>query len=88
MRALADALGERRDPDVSIETLEGFAAEMESGERRGIASLIEHFKREQEAANQRLAPFVTEKRLRLLRAELADLADAARDLAAGERPPR
>ena len=54
VRALADALGERRDPDVSIERLEGFADQMESGENRGIASLVEHFKLEQEVADQRL----------------------------------
>ena len=33
VKALADALGERRDRDVAIEPLEGFAAEMASGER-------------------------------------------------------
>ena len=32
VRALADALGERRDPDVSIESLESLAGEINSGD--------------------------------------------------------
>ena len=85
VRALADALGERRDPDVSIEMLGRFANPPGGGDQRGIAALIEHFKGEQEAANERLAPFVTEERLRLLRADLGELAGAARRLASAER---
>ncbi len=81
VRALADALGERRDPDVSIESLERLAGEIKSGEDSRITALIEHFRREQMAANERLAPFVAEGRLRLLRADLGELAAAARELA-------
>ena len=82
VRALADALGERRDPDVSIETLERLAEEINSGDDPGIVALIEHFRREQAAANERLAPFVAEERLRLLRSDLGELAASARKLAA------
>ncbi len=82
VRTLADALGERRDPDVSIEMLERFAGGMGAADRRGVAVLIEHFRREQEAANERLAPFVTGKRLRRLRTDMDEITGAARDLAA------
>jgi len=84
VKALADALGERRDPDVSIDALEAFSAEVGVSDRRGVAVLIEQLRSEQEVANERLQPFVTEKRLRRLRADLRKLAEAARKLAAQE----
>jgi CHAD domain-containing protein len=87
VKALADALGERRDPDVSIETLERLADQAGIADRRGVDALIEHFKREQEAANVRLRPFVTEARLQGLRADLRQLTSEARELIAAERPP-
>jgi CHAD domain-containing protein len=82
VKALADALGDRRDPDVSIEMLASFSAEVGTGDGSGVAVLIEHFRGEQEAANERLAPLVTEQRLQRLRADLGKLTSAARDLAA------
>jgi CHAD domain-containing protein len=87
VKALADALGERRDPDVSIETLERLAGQAGIADRRGVDALIEHFKREQEAANERLGPFVTEARLQGLRADLRQLTRAARELVGVERSP-
>ena len=60
VKALADALGERRDPDVSIETVERLAGQAGIADRRGVDALIDGFRREQAAANERLAPFVTE----------------------------
>ena len=85
VKALADALGERRDPDVSIETLERLADQAGVADRRGVDALIAHFKREQEAANARLGPFVTEARLQSLRADLRQLTSEARELIAAER---
>jgi CHAD domain-containing protein len=84
VKGLADALGERRDPDVSIEMLVSFSVEVEARARSGVAVLIEHFRREQVAANERLAPLVTKERLRRLRADLAELTSSARDLATGK----
>ncbi len=85
LRALADALGERRDPDVSIEALEGLAAEIGRSEDRSIAALVERFQEEKEAANERLARVVSEVRLQRLRGDLGELAGAAREFGAGGR---
>lgn len=82
VKALARVLGERRDPDVSIEVLEPIAAAMGASERRGAAVLVERFRREQEDANRRLAPFVEPQELQRLRADLGRLARSARERAA------
>lgn len=78
VKALADALGERRDRDVAIEFLEGFAAELGGADREKLDSLIEGLRVEQRRANDELAPFVEEKRLKKLRRRLRKLAKAAR----------
>src|ERR671937_1529846 len=41
VKALADALGERRDPDVHIAALEAFAAAVPAADRAGVEELIE-----------------------------------------------
>jgi CHAD domain-containing protein len=87
VKAIADALGERRDPDVSIETLERLADQAGIADRRGVDALIEHFRGEQEAANERLAPLVTEARLQGLRSDLRRLTGGARELITAERSP-
>ncbi len=84
VKAIADALGERRDPDVSIEALEAFSALAGSGERRGVAVLVEEIRREQEAANERLVDFVGTERLERLSEDLRGLSGAARELAEGD----
>jgi CHAD domain-containing protein len=78
VKALADALGERRDRDVSIEFLEGFAGEAAAGDRAAVAALVERLRGEQRQANEALAPFVAPRRLAKLRRRLAKLAKAAR----------
>jgi len=78
VKALADALGERRDRDVAIDSLEGFAAAMPAPDRPGIRSLIDRFAEEQEQANADLASFVDEARLEALREAVLGLAEAAR----------
>jgi len=79
VKALADALGERRDRDVSIELLESFAAgEAPEGDRAAIVTLIERLRAEQHEANEALAPFVAPKRLKKLRRRLRKLTKAAR----------
>jgi CHAD domain-containing protein len=78
VKALADALGERRDRDVAIEFLEGFAAEAPEGDRDSLATMIEGLRQEQREANEALASFVTPKRLKKLQGRLGKLAKAAR----------
>lgn len=80
VKALADALGQRRDPDVAIEALEAFAAAMPSPDRPGIRSLVESFRAEQSGANEDLGPFIEPARLEALGLALAGLAEAAREL--------
>ena len=64
VKALADALGERRDRDVAIEFLAGFAGGG-AGRRPEAArrSAWSRLREEQRQANEGLAPFVAEKRL-------------------------
>lgn len=78
VKALADALGERRDRDVAIEFLEGFAAEAPEGDSPAIAALVEGLREEQRRANEELVPHVEAKRLKKLRRRLRKLAKAAR----------
>jgi CHAD domain-containing protein len=58
VRALADALGERRDRDVAIAALEDVAASMPGPDRTGIETLIATLRVEQAEANEALARFV------------------------------
>jgi CHAD domain-containing protein len=84
VKAIADALGERRDRDVAIASLSLFAAEMPTPDRPGVASLIERFRAEQETANSALTSFVEPERLERLQASLRELAAAARGSVPGE----
>lgn len=77
VKALSDALGERRDRDVSIEFLEGFAGEAPDADRAGLELLIEGLRSEQSRANDELAPYVAPKRLKKLRRRLRKLVEAA-----------
>jgi CHAD domain-containing protein len=90
VKALADALGERRDPDVWIEEMAAFSAGVGSGERPGVEVMVEEFRREQETANERLEEFVRDECLARLRGELRELSRAARERAeaGGERSLR
>jgi CHAD domain-containing protein len=60
VKALADALGERRDPDVHIAALEGFAAGAAPSSRPGVRLLIGRFRDEQAEANKELADALDE----------------------------
>ena len=79
VKALADALGERRDRDVAIEAVDAFAAAMPAPDRPGIQSLIERYGAEQRQANVELEPFVDPARLRVIHDEVLALAAAARE---------
>ncbi len=82
IKALADALGERRDRDVAVDALESFAAAMPAPDRPGIRSLADRFRAEQLQANEELMPFVEPGRLEALEASVFSLAAAAREEAA------
>jgi CHAD domain-containing protein len=77
VKALADALGERRDRDVAIESLEELAAGVAAADRPALETLIERLRDEQMRANDELAPALAPKRLRKLRRRLDKLAKAA-----------
>ena len=76
VKRLADALGERRDPDVAIEELEAISRELDGA--RGLRSLIDELTAEQERGNQKLAEALDRILDRRLAERLADLARAAR----------
>ncbi|MEA2374364.1 MAG: hypothetical protein QOD53_827 [Thermoleophilaceae bacterium] len=54
VKRLADVLGKRRDPDVSVAALEALAAELTANERPGIRHLVAELRSEQAAANDLL----------------------------------
>jgi CHAD domain-containing protein len=78
VKALADALGGRRDVDVEIELLEGVVAEVQGKDRDAVERLLEGMRVEQRRANTDLGAFVTKKRLKKLRRRLGKLAGSAR----------
>ena len=77
VKAIADALGERRDRDVTVAALEDFGDSLAAPDRPGIDSLVASIKAEQERANQALAGFVDGSRLEALRELLEGLVRAA-----------
>ena len=79
VKRLADALGERRDPDVHIDAMEAFAAGVASTQKRGVATLVERLRERQRAGNEVLAEALEE-------AERSELAVRLEALAAGAEP--
>jgi CHAD domain-containing protein len=77
VKALGDALGERRDRDVAIALLEEVEGGVAGGDRAALAAAIERLRKEQRAANEALAPAVAAKRLKKLRRRLDKLVKAA-----------
>lgn len=73
VKALADALGERRDRDVEIVFLTEFAEAAPESERPALAARIARLRDEQREANEALAPYLAKKRLRKLRRRLDEL---------------
>jgi CHAD domain-containing protein len=83
VKELADALGERRDRDVAIEVLEGFAAEIATPDRPGVEGLIAELREEQREANEELAEYVTPEHLAALHERLTELIAMARGIERG-----
>jgi CHAD domain-containing protein len=84
VKAVADALGERRDADVTIAALERFAAGLAAPDRPGVASLVEQMRAEQAEANAELEAFVQPRRLAALSERLSELVMEAEGAAAEE----
>ena len=83
VKDLADALGERRDPDVAIAELERVARELTRADRPGIDSLVGELRSTQHAGNERLAEALGHARESGLQDALLALARTARAAEAG-----
>ncbi|HEX8688956.1 MAG TPA: CHAD domain-containing protein [Solirubrobacterales bacterium] len=77
VKALADALGERRDRDVAIAFLEEAGEGIAGDDRAALEATIERLGEEQAAANEALSAAVAPKRLKKLRRRLRRLAKEA-----------
>jgi CHAD domain-containing protein len=77
VKRLADALGERRDPDVHLAAMERLAAELPPELRPGVELLAERQRERQAAGNELLAPELEDLERTDLRGRLEALADAA-----------
>jgi hypothetical protein len=77
VKALADALGERRDPDVQLAQLDEFAAAVKPADRPGVELFAERVRSEQGSANTALAAAIAEIEDRDLRGRLASLVATA-----------
>jgi CHAD domain-containing protein len=59
VKALAGALGERRDPDVHIEAMERFAVAVDPGYGPGVEALVDRLRARQAGGNAALAAALT-----------------------------
>jgi CHAD domain-containing protein len=73
VKALADALGQRRDPDVQLAALEAFAAAVGEPERPGVEAFAAMVRAEQGQGNETLAAALAEAERTDLRGRLAAL---------------
>ena len=77
VKQLADALGERRDPDVHIDALESFSKALPATGKPGVARLVEDLRARQTRGNVLLAAELERAHERGLHERLLALADAA-----------
>jgi CHAD domain-containing protein len=77
VKQLADALGERRDPDVHIAALQAFSRVLVAANKPGVARLVEEQRARQSRGNEVLAAELERMRERGLHDRLLALADAA-----------
>jgi CHAD domain-containing protein len=77
VKQLADALGERRDPDVHIDALQAFSKALTAANKPGVARLIEEQRARQTRGNEALAAALERVGERGLHERLLALADAA-----------
>ena len=77
VKSLADALGERRDPDVHIEALERFGGAVAEVDRPGVESLVARLREDQAAGNATVSHALQEIERSDLRGRLRALCEAA-----------
>ena len=77
VKQLADALGERRDPDVHIDALRAFARTLTPANRPGVNALVTDLQERQARGNEVLAAELQRADERGLHGRLIALADAA-----------
>jgi CHAD domain-containing protein len=82
VKDLADALGERRDPDVHIEDMEELEKHMQVAFRPGLEALVERLRLRQAAGNDTLAAALEHVEECRLHERLLSLADGAEELLA------
>lgn len=82
VKRLADALGERRDPDVQADALEGYARAVPAALRTGPRELIAELHAERAGANERLAETLAWVESSDLRGRLQALAGSAAEASA------
>jgi CHAD domain-containing protein len=82
VKALADALGERRDPDVQIAAMAELGAAVPAADRPGIELIAQRLRERQRAANGILAAALERVRDEDLAVRLRSLATAAAESAA------
>ena len=79
VKALADALGERRDPDVHIDAMAQFATKVTAAQRPGVERLLERQRARQAKGNEILAAELERVERRELHERLLALADLAEE---------
>ena len=77
VKQLADALGERRDPDVHIDAMAEFATKVTAAQRPGVERLLERQRERQAKGNEILAAELERVERRELHERLLALADLA-----------
>jgi CHAD domain-containing protein len=82
VKALADALGERRDPDVHIDAMEALEAAVQVANRPGIDALVKRLRARQTRGNDTLAAALEHVREAELHDRLLSLCDGAEELLA------
>jgi len=88
VKALADALGERRDPDVALMAVRGVAADLTRADRSGIEALAAELGEDQQRGNAGLQRALERARESHLEERLAALARSARSPEAEAGEPR
>lgn len=73
VKALADALGARRDPDVQLEGLERFASGLGDADQRGVLRFMATARADQVRGNERLAAALQELDLKEFASRIEDL---------------
>ena len=80
VKALADALGERRDPDVHIEDMEELEKHFQATHRPGLEALVARLRERQATGNDVLATQLEHVAVARLYERLHSLADGAEEL--------